>query len=94
MIKEDTKLVNVELLIEAIVKCAVKDYKAELRHKKRIKNNETTKTIEKFIVSPYFESITGLNGKWIVEEIKSRIENSKATNKAKKARESRNLRGG
>lgn len=67
-------LYNVEKLIYAVVKCAVQDYKAELRKKKRLPNQNISdlSPVEKFFQSENFECWTGIDGDKLIAAIKEK----------------------
>lgn len=77
-------LYNVEKLVYAIVKCAVQDYKAELRKKKRLPNQNISdlSPVEKFFQSENFEYWTGIDGDRLIAAIKEK--EVKKTKKRKK----------
>lgn len=78
MIKKGTKLLNIDKLVYAIVKCAVNDYKAELRHAVRFqgKGQRIGETVETLFKSEYFEFIItwtdlkGFKGDEVIQAIK------------------------
>lgn len=80
MIKKGTKLLNIDKLVCAIVKCAVNDYKAELRHVVRFqgKGQHIGETVETFFKSEYFEFIItwtdlkGFKGDEVIQAIKEK----------------------
>lgn len=75
MIRGRVKLVNLDKLIYATVKCAVDDYKTELRGKARFqsKGAYVNTSIESFFKSEYFDflisqtKLNGVRGEDIVE---------------------------
>lgn len=77
-------LYNVEKLVYAIVKCAIQDYKAELRKKKRLPNQNISdlSPVEKFFQSENFEYWTGIDGDKLIAAIKEK--EVKKTKKRKK----------
>ena len=77
-------LYNVEKLIYVVVKCAVQDYKAELRKKKRLPNQNISdlSPVEKFFQSENFEYWTGMDGDKLIEAIKEKeVKKTKKRNK-------------
>jgi hypothetical protein len=79
-----SEILNPEALICAIVKCAVADYKAELRKKKRLPNQNISdlSPVEKFFQSENFEYWTGIDGDKLIAAIKEK--EVKKTKKRKK----------
>ena len=79
-------LYNVEKPIYAVVKCAVQDYKAELRKKKRLPNQNISdlSPVEKFFQSENFEYWAGIDGDKLIEAIKEKEVKRKPKEKPKK----------
>ena len=73
MITERAKLVNIEYLINGIVEYAIKDYVMCLKGRKLLgtAKNEDRENIEKFIRSPMFEYMTGIDDNKLIERLKS-----------------------
>lgn len=74
MITKGTKLVNLDKLTCAIIKCAVDDYRAELRKKVRFqgKGLYINGSVEKFFKSEYFKFLIELNGEDVIKAIKEK----------------------
>lgn len=80
MIKEGVRLRKLDKLIYAIVKCAIDDYKAELRHIVRfqVKGQYINGSIEPFFKSEYFDfmvsqtGLKGIKGEEVIEAIKEK----------------------
>ena len=83
MIQKSTKLFNIDKLIYAIVKCAVDDYKAELKGKTRFygKGDCVGNSAGLFLESEAFQYLSGLNGEKIIKKIKEQEETKKKKNK-------------
>ena len=89
MIRGRVKLVNLDKLIYATVKCAVDDYKTELRGKARFqsKGAYVNTSIESFFKSEYFDflisqtKLNGVRGEDIVEALKEKEAKRKAKGK-------------
>ena len=89
MIRGRVKLVNLDKLIYAPVKCAVDDYKTELRGKARFqsKGAYVNTSIESFFKSEYFDflisqtKLNGVRGEDIVEALKEKEAKRKAKGK-------------
>ena len=79
MIKKGTKLLNIDKLVCAIVKCAVDDYKAELKGKTRFYGKGDCKgnSAGLFLKSETFQYWSGLNGEKIIRRIKEEEEAKK-----------------
>ena len=79
MIKKGTKLFNIDKLVCAIVKCAVDDYKAELKGKTRFYGKGDCKgnSARLFLKSETFQYWSGLNGEKIIRRIKEEEETKK-----------------
>ena len=76
MIKKGTKLFNIDKLVCAIVKCAVDDYKAELKGKTRFYGKGDCKgnSGRIFLESETFQYLSGLNGEEIIKKVKEQEE--------------------
>ena len=76
MIQKSTKLFNIDKLIYAIVKCAVDDYRAELKDKTRFYGKGDCKgnSGRLFLESEAFQYWSGLNGEKIIRRIKEEEE--------------------
>lgn len=80
MIPKGGNILNVDKLVFAIVKCAVDDYKTELRGKARFqsKGAYVNTSIESFFKSEYFDflisqtKLSGVRGEDIVEALKEK----------------------
>ena len=76
MIKKGTKLLNIDKLVCAIVKCAVDDYRAELKGQTRFygKGDCVGNSAGLFLESEAFQYLSGLNGEKIIKKIKEQEE--------------------
>lgn len=72
MVQKGTKLFNIDKLIYAITKCAVDDYRAELKGKTRFygKGDCVGNSAVLFLESEAFQYLSGLNGEKIIKKIK------------------------
>lgn len=79
MVQKGTKLFNIDRLICAIIKCAVDDYKAELKGKTRFYGKGDCKgnSARLFLKSETFQYWSGLNGEKIIRRIKEEEETKK-----------------
>lgn len=79
MIKKGTKLFNIDKLVCAIVKCAVDDYKAELKGKTRFygKGDCVGNSAGLFLESEAFQYLSGINGEKVIRRIKEEEEAKK-----------------
>ena len=76
MITKGTKLFNIDKLTCAIIKCAVDDYRAELKGKTRFygKGDCVGNSAGLFLKSEAFQYLSGLNGEKIIKKIKEQEE--------------------
>ena len=83
MITKGTKLFNIDKLTCAIIKCAVDDYRAELKGKTRFygKGDCVGNSAGLFLESEAFQYLSGLNGEKIIKKIKEQEETKKKKNK-------------
>ena len=72
MIPNGANILNVDKLVFAIVKCAVDDYKAELKGKTRFYGKGDCKgnSAELFLGSETFQYLSGINGEKVIRRIK------------------------
>ena len=79
MIQKSTKLFNIDKLVCAIVKCAVDDYKAELKGKTRFYGKGDCKgnSGRLFLKSEAFQYLSGINGEKVIRKIKEQEEAKK-----------------
>lgn len=79
-------LYNVEKLIYAVVKCTVQDYRAELREKTRIPNQNISdlSPVEKFFQSENFKYWMRIDGNKLIAAIKEN-EANKTTKRNKQS---------
>lgn len=79
MIQKSTKLFNIDKLICAIIKCAVDDYKAELKGKTRFYGKGDCKgnSGRLFLESEVFQYLSGINGEKVIRKIKEEEEAKK-----------------
>lgn len=72
MFKENSKLVNINLLVCAIIKCAIDDYKASLREETRFqgKGENIDHTAEYFFKSEYFKFLANIDGEVVLKLIR------------------------
>lgn len=83
MIPKGANILNVDKLVFAIVKCAVDDYKAELKGKTRFYGKGDCKgnSGRLFLESETFQYWSGLNGEKIIRRIKEQEEAKKKRRK-------------
>lgn len=76
MITKGTKLFNIDKLTCAIIKCAVDDYRAELKGKTRFygKGDCVGNSGRLFLESEAFQYLSGLNGEEIIKKVKEQEE--------------------
>ena len=76
MIPKGANILNVDKLVFAIIKCAVDDYKAELKGKTRFygKGDCVGNSAGLFLKSEAFQYLSGLNGEKIIKKIKEQEE--------------------
>lgn len=79
MIQKGAKLFNIDKLVCAIIKCAVDDYRAELKGKPRLYGKRDCKRnlARLFLKSETFQYWSGLNGEKIIRRIKEEEEAKK-----------------
>lgn len=79
MITKGTKLFNLDKLTCAIIKCAVDDYRAELKGKTRFygKGDCVGNSAELFLESEAFQYLSGINGEKVIRRIKEEEEAKK-----------------
>lgn len=79
MITNGANILNVDKLVFAIVKCAVDDYKAELKGKTRFygKGDFKGNSARLFLESETFQYWSGINGEKIIRRIKEEEEAKK-----------------
>ena len=83
MIKKGTKLLNIDKLVCAIVKCAVDYYRVELRGKTRFygKGDCVGNSAGLFLESEAFQYLSGINGEKVIRRIKEEEEAKKKRRK-------------
>nr|DAD63561.1 MAG TPA: hypothetical protein [Caudoviricetes sp.] len=79
MIPKGANILNVDKLVFAIIKCAVDDYKAELKGKTRFYGKGDCKgnSGRLFLESETFQYLSGLNGEMVIKRIKGEEETKK-----------------
>ena len=79
MVQKGTKLFNIDKLVCAIVKCAVDDYRAELKGKTRFygKGDCVGNSAGLFLESEAFQYLSGINGEKVIRRIKEEEEAKK-----------------
>lgn len=79
MVQKGTKLFNIDKLIYAITKCAVDDYKAELKGKTSFYGKGDCKgnSGRLFLESETFQYLSGINGEKVIRKIKEQEEAKK-----------------
>ena len=79
MVQKGTKLFNIDKPVCAIVKCAVDDYRAELKGKTRFygKGDCMGNSAGLFLESEAFQYLSGINGEKVIRRIKEEEEAKK-----------------
>lgn len=82
------KINRYQLLANAVILQAVKDYRMYYRKLQRNPKCDTAmyevERLEKFFYGGWFKRLTTIDGKWLVERIKKELENERKSNKRNK----------
>ena len=88
MKRNSTNMLGLEMLRNAVVEQAVKDYRHEYKVLKRNPNNDHARhemeQIEKFFLSDYFKVFTDLDGERLLSRVKEISENEGKSNSRNK----------